>query len=88
MARMLAGLTAHRVVPLESGTDEAGGDLVANLVGVAQGGAQVTSALGAALSDGSVAPREAREVMGEIGQLERRLTGTKLRLASVARKAP
>jgi hypothetical protein len=82
-ARLFATLTQHQVVPIAA-SDEEEGNLVADLVGVTQAGARVSSALGAALSDNQVTPAEAKGVMAEIGGLERQLDSTKAKLAVVA----
>lgn len=82
-ARLFATLTQHQVVPISSGDDDPG-CLVSDLVGVTQAGARVSSALGAALADNKVTPAEAKDVMTEIGGLERRLDSTKSKLALVA----
>jgi hypothetical protein len=88
-ARLLAGLTSHHVAPVEPGPGgEGNAGFLADLVGVVQGGADVTSTLGEALSDGQVTPREAKAVIGEIGALERKLTGTKRRLTIVVGRDP
>ncbi|MDQ0472791.1 hypothetical protein [Labrys wisconsinensis] len=87
-ARFLAALVNHEVVPVPP-DDEGESDLMGDLVGVTRDAAQVTSALGEALSPASpggssVTPCEAKGTLSKIGRLERRLDGTKLRLAAVA----
>lgn len=82
-ARLFATLTQHQVVPIGADDDDPG-NLVSDLVGVTQAGARVSSALGAALADNKVTPAEAKDVMAEIGGLERRLDRTKGKLAVVA----
>jgi hypothetical protein len=84
VARMLAALTGHRLVPLDD--EGADADLVTDLVVLTGSAAHVTATLGAALADGQVTPAGAKAVASAIGSHQKALTTLDRKLAAVKPK--
>ena len=87
--RVLAELTGHRLVPIAEEESEGRSDtaaLTGDLIAIVGSTGIVAAHLASSLEDDRVTPREAKDGLALIGELDDRLTQTKQRLARLAGK--